>query len=199
MRLRILDHSHRLRARILLRVIRLTNRTEPDPVAKVSLYRPELFGRAFMHLIEQVMRGPSDWSAGERELFAVFVSRLNSCRFCVGIHTDVAGLHVDPGLVARIDQWRVADFEPRIAATFALVEAANVTPDAVGPEDIARCRAAGVSDTAIADALYVAFVFNTINRLANALDFAWETDADRIKLAHGLNRIAYHVPRFLLR
>jgi AhpD family alkylhydroperoxidase len=27
------------------------------------------------------MRGPSDWSVGERELFAAFVSNLNQCRF----------------------------------------------------------------------------------------------------------------------
>jgi len=28
-----------------------------------------------------VMRGPSDWSVGERELFAAFVSSLNQCPF----------------------------------------------------------------------------------------------------------------------
>jgi len=28
-----------------------------------------------------VMRGPSPWSVGERELFAAFVSRLNQCVF----------------------------------------------------------------------------------------------------------------------
>ncbi|HEY3260708.1 MAG TPA: hypothetical protein VGJ95_10645, partial [Pseudonocardiaceae bacterium] len=142
---------------------------------------------------------PSEWSAGERELFAVFVSRLNSCRFCVGVHTDVAGLHVDPVIVERIGNWREADFEPRVVATFALLEAANDTPDAVGADHIARCRAAGVSDTAIADALYVAFAFNTINRLANAFDFAWDNDAHRTRLAHGLNRIAYHIPKPMLR
>jgi len=28
-----------------------------------------------------VMRGPSDWSIGERELFAAFTSKLNQCVF----------------------------------------------------------------------------------------------------------------------
>jgi AhpD family alkylhydroperoxidase len=27
------------------------------------------------------MRGPSEWSAGERELFAAFTSQLNQCPF----------------------------------------------------------------------------------------------------------------------
>jgi hypothetical protein len=55
-----------------------------------------------------------------------------------------------------------------------------------------------VSDDAITDAIYVSFLFATINRIANALDFERETDADRLKLAAGLNRIRYHVPELLL-
>jgi hypothetical protein len=60
-------------------------------------------------------------------------------------------------------------------------------------------RAAGVSDDAIRDALYVGTLFNTINRIANAVDFGWETEADRLKLVAGLHRVNYHVPAFLLR
>ena len=42
---------------------------------------PELFGRPFSEELDGVMRGPSDWSAGERELFAGFTSLLNQCPF----------------------------------------------------------------------------------------------------------------------
>jgi hypothetical protein len=52
----------------------------PD-VARVLDYRPELFGTPFSMCLENVMRGPSDWSVGERELFAAFVSRKNQCPF----------------------------------------------------------------------------------------------------------------------
>jgi len=31
--------------------------------------------------LELALRGPSDWSDGERELFAAFVSSLNQCVF----------------------------------------------------------------------------------------------------------------------
>ena len=50
-------------------------------VIKTLLYRPELFGDPFSDLLDDVMRGPSEWSAGERELFAGFASQLNQCLF----------------------------------------------------------------------------------------------------------------------
>ena len=31
--------------------------------------------------LEAALRGPSDWSVGERELFAAFVSRTNQCTY----------------------------------------------------------------------------------------------------------------------
>jgi alkylhydroperoxidase family enzyme len=39
------------------------------------------------------------------------------------------------------------------------------------PGDFAAARALGVSDEAIRDALYVAYLFNIINRMADALVF----------------------------
>ena len=44
-------------------------------------YRPELFGRPFSEALQDVMRGPSEWTVAERELFAAFVSSLNQCVF----------------------------------------------------------------------------------------------------------------------
>ena len=53
-------------------------------VSDISLalrYRPELFGRPFSELLQEVMKGPSEWTEAERELFAAFVSSLNQCPF----------------------------------------------------------------------------------------------------------------------
>jgi hypothetical protein len=50
-------------------------------VIKTLLYRPELFGGPFSETLHEAMRGPSEWSAGERELFAGFASHLNQCLF----------------------------------------------------------------------------------------------------------------------
>jgi hypothetical protein len=53
----------------------------PLGVLKTLHYRPEVFGRAYCDVLDSAMRGPSDWTAGERELFAAFVSSLNQCPF----------------------------------------------------------------------------------------------------------------------
>jgi len=53
----------------------------PLGVLKTINYRPDLFGRPFSAALDVAMRGPSEWSTAERELFAAFVSSLNQCPF----------------------------------------------------------------------------------------------------------------------
>jgi hypothetical protein len=53
-------------------------------VSDISLalrYRPELFGQPFGALLQDVMKGPSEWTEAERELFAAFVSARSQCPF----------------------------------------------------------------------------------------------------------------------
>jgi len=64
----------------MLRLMRVVMGHAPG-VVRTLRYRKEFFGRSFSQLTQQVMRGPSPWSVGERELFAAFVSRLNQCVF----------------------------------------------------------------------------------------------------------------------
>jgi len=81
MRLHAVEHRHRLSQRLKLILIRLVSRRRVPDVVKTLLYRPEFFGRAMCEWTQAVMRGPSPWSVGERELFAAFTSRLNRCVF----------------------------------------------------------------------------------------------------------------------
>ena len=50
-------------------------------ISRALRYRSQLFGRPFGELLQQVMKGPSEWSEAERELFAAFVSLRNLCPF----------------------------------------------------------------------------------------------------------------------
>ena len=81
MRVRAIEHRHGLPQKLKLAMIRVfSGRRVPD-VVKTLLYRPEFFGRAQCEWTQAVLRGPSDWSVGERELFAAFTSKLNQCVF----------------------------------------------------------------------------------------------------------------------
>jgi hypothetical protein len=81
MRLSVLDRGHRRGTRLFLRFLRLVTRKEPPDVVKTLYYRPEFYGAAYSTLLQDIMRGPSEWTVGERELFAAFTSRLNQCPF----------------------------------------------------------------------------------------------------------------------
>ena len=81
MRLGTVAHGHRLPQRLKLMLIRVASGRPVPDIVKTLLYRPELFGRAMVAWTQAVMRGPSPWSVGERELFAAFTSRRNNCPF----------------------------------------------------------------------------------------------------------------------
>jgi len=80
MRLKKVHSGHRLREKAILTIMRLMVGHAPG-VVRTLFYRKEFFGQKFSVLTQQVMRGPSPWSVGEREIFAAFVSRLNHCVF----------------------------------------------------------------------------------------------------------------------
>jgi hypothetical protein len=80
-RLAVVDSGHAPGEAAILAEIRERSGAEPLGVVKTLLYRPELFGHPFSEVLDGVMRGTSDWSAGERELFAAFSSHLNQCLF----------------------------------------------------------------------------------------------------------------------
>ena len=80
MRLRKVHTGHGLRDKAMLGVMRLLMGHAPG-VVRTLMYRKEFFGQPWTKLTQQVMRGPSEWTVGERETFAAFVSRLNQCVF----------------------------------------------------------------------------------------------------------------------
>jgi uncharacterized peroxidase-related enzyme len=178
--------------------VRLTRAlgAELDDVGKVALRRPGFFGKPLLGFAHSLLRGPSPWSVGERELFAAVVSRANSCQFCVGTHGEIAAKALGRDSLAGLDEGR---FGARTAAAAVFAEALTRDPDSVSAADVERARAAGVEDDALAEAVYVAFMFNTINRVADALGFEHRSDRDRRWGAKVLRRLGYRLPAPLLR
>ncbi len=81
MRLDVLDHGHTFGKKALFVMIRLLSRHPVPGVVKTLAYRGEFFGDAMSKLFQEVMRGPSAWSIGERELMAAYISKTNECEF----------------------------------------------------------------------------------------------------------------------
>ncbi len=81
MRLQKVEHGHRLPQKLLIGVIRVMSGHRTQDIIRTKLYRSAFFGSPYGAYVQALMRGPSEWSVGERELFAAFVSRKNQCAF----------------------------------------------------------------------------------------------------------------------
>jgi len=67
--------------------------------------------------------------------------------------------------------FRSAPVDARLQAMLGFLEKMTLDPEALSGADAAALREAGLSDTAITDAIGVAFAFNLIDRLADSFDF----------------------------
>src|SRR5207245_1795027 len=81
MRLTAIERGERLGDRLFYAVVRVASGFRLPDVVRTFRYRKEFFGLPHKAHTHAVMRGPSAWTVGERELFAAFVSRLNRCAF----------------------------------------------------------------------------------------------------------------------
>ena len=81
MRLKKIESGQKLFKKLVLGLMGFKLSERAPDVLRTVWYRPEYFGNPYGSYLNAVMRGPSQWSVGERELFAAFVSKLNQCAF----------------------------------------------------------------------------------------------------------------------
>ncbi len=81
MRLGNVERGDRLKFRLFYAFLRIVSGFRASDVIRTLRYRRDFFGQPHSAHTQAVMRGPSEWSVGERELFAAFVSRMNQCHF----------------------------------------------------------------------------------------------------------------------
>ena len=170
MRLKILDEPQSFRSGIVFTLIRLFSRHPVLDVIRLVYHRPDFY--CPQPLTHEVMRGPSSWSIGDRELMAAFIARSNECEWCTRAHTAVAtkayGHEVD---IAAIS----ADLEhvpipEALRATLRLLREL-VREKMLTTADVRAAVASGVTIEQIRDALGVCFAFSITTRLANAFGF----------------------------
>jgi uncharacterized peroxidase-related enzyme len=171
-RLEILNRGYSAGTRALFTVIRLVSGHPVPDAARLLYYRPDFYGARMKKLTQEAMRGPSQWSVGDRELMAAQVSSVNRSAFCVATHTATAGrAYQDPGKVAAVlADLDSAPVDEPLRATLRML--ATLTRDGrVTAADMRAVLAAGATAQQIEDALAVSFAFNVTNRLADAFGF----------------------------
>jgi alkylhydroperoxidase family enzyme len=72
---------------------------------------------------------------------------------------------------AVLEDWQRAPVNDKVRGMLGYLEKVTLYPENVGPADVVPLRAAGLSDGAISEALYVCFLLNVMDRLADAFDF----------------------------
>jgi alkylhydroperoxidase family enzyme len=76
-----------------------------------------------------------------------------------------------------IADYRTAPIDEKLRAVLAVLEKLTLEPEALSADDITPVLALGVTREALVDAFYVAFLFNTYDRLADTL--GWELPDER--------------------
>jgi uncharacterized peroxidase-related enzyme len=120
---------------------------------------------------EVLLRGPSPFTAAERELIAAYVSGLNRCEYCHGVHTATAErMGVEVGLLPRIVQdGELDDIAPKLRPVLALARKLTLSPQSATKADAEALLAAGWDDSALYYAVAVTALFNLMNRLVEGL------------------------------
>lgn len=120
---------------------------------------------------EVLLRGPSPLTVAERELIAAYVSGLNACHYCHGIHTATAeafGLP-DGTLTALLDDVDTAPVDEPMKPLLRYVAKLTLTPSRVTGTDVLAILEAGWNERAVHDAASVCALFNLMNRLVDGL------------------------------
>jgi uncharacterized peroxidase-related enzyme len=172
MRLAILDSGHGFSTKALFVLIRIVSRQPVLDIIRLVRYRPDFYGQPMQKITHEVMRGPSAWSVGDRELMAAVVAKANECEFCTKAHVAVAeGAYRDANKVSAVmSNLETAAIEEPLRATLRML--CKLTREhAVDASDMRALLTAGVSRQQIEDALAVCFSFNVIGRLADAFGF----------------------------
>ena len=191
MRLPEIDRGDSLKSRLLIRFISGVSGMRLPDAARVAFYHRDFLG-PLGAWTQAVMRGPSEWSVGERELMAAMVARWNSCVFCIGAHRATSAKGLTKATVdAALSDYRTAPLPAGLIATLAYLETLTRTPDAISASDAKAVLGTGVTPAALNDAVAVATVFAVVTRYADALKFAIPTEAEYDKAADMLLKRGY--------
>lgn len=126
-------------------------------------------GRLLIRYHTAVLRGPSPLSEGERELIAAYVSGLNACRYCRGVHSATArAFGIDEGLLEKlIEDEDVAAAPNRLRPILRFARKLTLDQARMTRADAQAVFDAGWNEQALHQAINLVCLFNFMNRLVH--------------------------------
>lgn len=140
-------------------------------VLGLMAYKPNT-AQALNRLAEEILRGPSSLSQGERELIAGATSYFNECNFCHRSHAAAAEfcLNKEPGYVQKVARdIESSDVSDKMKSLLLIAKKVQKDGRSVTKEDISRAKTAGATDEEIHDTVLVAATFCMFNRYVDGL------------------------------
>ena len=124
-------------------------------------------GRALIEFHTAALRNASALPARDKELIAAYVSGLNACQYCFGVHAETAkAFGVEEGLVEQLlADPAAAAVDPRLRPLLAYARKLTMEPSRMTQADADAVFAVGWGETELHDAVLTVCLFNFMNRL----------------------------------
>lgn len=127
--------------------------------------------RPLLDLHQVIMRDDSPLSHADREVIAMFVSGLNQCSYCAGVHGRTAdAIGTDSELLTGLQSGQDDDaVPPKYRPLLELVRKVTQESYRVTAQDVAEVRQVGWSEQAVVHAVLVCALFSFMNRVVDGL------------------------------
>ncbi|MGE4049833.1 MAG: carboxymuconolactone decarboxylase family protein [Piscinibacter sp.] len=124
-------------------------------------------GRALIEFHTAALRTDSQLTARDKELIAAFVSGLNACQYCFGVHKETAmAFGVEESLIeALLVDLESAPVDARLRPLLEYARVLTLTPTKAMQRHVDAVFAAGWTERDLHDAILTVCLFNFMNRL----------------------------------
>ncbi len=141
----------------------------PDAsIGDILFANPERFG-PILTFAQGVMRGSGTLNQADRELLAAYVSALNACSFCHGVHAATAekfGVGADLLETLMTDRSLKA-LDPKLRPIFAFAHKLTLEPARVTSADRQVVLQTGFDQSVIEEVIAIVALFSFFNRLVD--------------------------------
>lgn len=147
---------------------------------------------------QQIMRGKSNFTHAQKELFAAYVSGLNACSFCYGSHVAVAkNFGVSPKIVeSLLEDIASAPIGIQEKPLFSYLKKLTLSASKLTQNDADNVFGAGWSEEDLQEVILIGCLFNFYNRLLDGHGIKGNKAIYHFGANH-LHKNGYGVPWFI--